>query len=229
MIKIVRSTLPLLTSGFKYTDSKVKRVLRTDFKGLCYLCEEYTTKHAEVDHFYPVKFYPNYEHDWKNLFYICQKCNKIRPKKINTCSDDEIINCCELNPTGLISFIYDFKSDKINIQNLLKKDSKLYPKTKNTCQLLERIYNGVESQSLSYIDLRTEIKRQLQHLDKLLDNFEAVKPAKLKRAFRKKIVKHFNLSKQNNKSSFISFKIAHLKTTKYYEHFEYLFEEIIKR
>ena len=61
-----------------------------------------------------------------------------------------------------------------------------------------------EDNNLS-VEQETEIKKQIQNLDKLLVSYEKVKP-KLKEAFKKKIVKHFDLSKQNNKSSFISFK-----------------------
>jgi len=114
MIKVERKLSPCFS---KYDEKSVKDALKIDFAKKCYLCEE-VTRHWEVEHFYPQKYYIHLINDYANLFYVCQKCNKIKPKNINTQSDDEILNCCEIEIESYIKLKLNSKECKVEVLKL---------------------------------------------------------------------------------------------------------------
>lgn len=141
MINIKRSESP--RQGFKYSDTDIQDQIKKDFLGKCYLCEE-STRHTEVDHFHPQKYFPDGVDNWDNLFLCCQKCNKIKPKDTNSTKDKEILNNCKDDVESLIKLKMNSKENKVEITGL-QEDSSTKLKLENTIKLLERIYNGKDA------------------------------------------------------------------------------------
>ena len=193
MVKIERREHPTFTN---YNDREVKESLKRDFHKKCYLCEE-VTRHFEVDHFYPQKYYTHLVNDYSNLFYCCQKCNKIRPKKINTHSDDEILDCCRVDVEAYIKLKFNSRACIIEIEQI-KRDPILDIGIQNTIRLLDRIYNGKKSKSNSCEDLRDEIKETIVSFRKKLDKYGT---SKLKRVLEEEIREDLDIA-----SSYSTFK-----------------------
>ena len=100
MFNVVKSPVP--SGNFKYTDQHIIDLVKADFFYKCYLCEEKIPRHLEVEHFYPQKYFPHLENDWTNLLCICEKCNKIRRKNINTTNENEVLDCCTADVENMI-------------------------------------------------------------------------------------------------------------------------------
>ena len=192
MIKIDRKKNPTFDN---YNDNIVKESLKIDFFKKCYLCEE-VTRHFEVEHFYPQKYYPHLINDYSNLFYVCQKCNKIKPKKTNTHSDNEILNCCDVDIEKYIKLKLNMIECRVEIKKIATKNF-LDKQIDNTIKILDRIYNGTNSTSNSCEDLKDDIKDKIGLFKKRLEKYEKIK---LKRALIENIKK--DLNKQSSYSTF---------------------------
>jgi HNH endonuclease len=222
MINITKSSAP--EGEFLYTDKDIKEKVKKDFFNLCYLCEERSPKHSEIDHFYPQKYFDKRINDWDNLFLICEKCNKLRPKNTNATPDKEVYNNCIDNVEGLIALYYDFTNNQIKIK--ISKDT---IKAKNTVNLLERIYNGKGSKSTDYFELQEEIKNKINHFQIAFDNFLNIKIEFLKENYKNIVIdfisKEYNLKTENidyNKVGFVSFKRQIIKdNSAFHEFHEY--------
>lgn len=201
MININRSQKP--KNDLKYTDEEVREQVEKDFFKMCYLCEE-VTRHFEIDHFYPQKYYPDHVNDWENLFYICEKCNKIRPKKINTENENEILDNTKDDVESLIILRFDEVNNEIEISTD-NKDPKLLPKIQNTINLLHKIYNGIDTKSKSYKQLRKEIKEEIEKFYKSLEKYEQAID-NLKIYYEEDIAKRLIKKSMQKDSSFVSFK-----------------------
>jgi len=193
MVKIDRNENPTFNY---YSDDIVKESLKKDFFKRCYLCEE-VTRHFEVEHFYPQKHYQHLKNDYYNLFYSCQKCNKIKPKDINTHSENEILNCCEIDPAQYIKLKLNTKECRVEIEPIQHEPNN-ENQIRETIKLLNRIYNGENSTSNSCEDLKDDIKEKIEEFRKKLDKYEKTK---LKRVASEEIVKEIS-----NESSYITFK-----------------------
>lgn len=179
MVKVERTLNPTFT---KYNEQNVTDSLKKDFYRKCYLCEE-VTRHFEVDHFYPQTSYTHLINEYFNLFYCCQKCNKVKPKQVNTCSDNEILNCCDIDVELYIKLKLNIKECKIEVEQI-QSDRILDIQISNTIDVLNRIYNGENSKSNSCEDLRDEIKNVIVSFRRKLDKYEV---SKLKRAIIEEI------------------------------------------
>ncbi|CAA6814385.1 MAG: Protein containing HNH endonuclease domain [uncultured Sulfurovum sp.] len=193
MVKVNRRLNPAFD---KYNEISVSDSLRIDFNKKCYLCEE-VTRHFEVDHFYPQLAYSHLVNEYENLFYCCQKCNKIKPKKTNISSDNEILNCCDIDVESYIKLKLNIQECKIEVEQV-KSNLVLDIKIRNTIKVLNRIYNGENSKSTSCEDLRDEIKSVIASFRKKLDKYEK---SKLKRAIVEEIKEDLD-----NTSSYSTFK-----------------------
>lgn len=211
MIKVERKKNPTFT---KYNEKNVEEALKIDFSKKCYLCEE-VTRHWEVEHFYPQKYYSHLINNYSNLFYICQKCNKIKPKNINTNSEDEILNCCEIDVEEYIKLKLNTKVCKVEVTKL-KSNTNLDIPINNTINLLDRIYNGTNSKSNSCEDLKDDIKEIIIIFRKKLDIYRT---RKLKRAISRDIIKDLDIT-----TSYSTFKrwIIRDNTTLYNEFKQYI-------
>jgi len=179
MVKVERKLNPTFT---KYNEQSVTDSLKLDFNKKCYLCEE-VTRHFEVDHFYPQVSYVHLINEYFNLFYCCQKCNKIKPKIINISSENEILNCCDIDVELYIKLKLNLKECKVDIIKL-QSNTSLDTQITNTIKLLDRIYNGTGSKSNSCEDLRDEITTVIASFRKKLDKYQV---SKLKRAIIEEI------------------------------------------
>ncbi|MFA6143351.1 MAG: hypothetical protein WCW84_10915 [Sulfurimonas sp.] len=186
MIKIERNENPKVDH---YSSSLVQESLKKDFFKKCYICEE-VTRHFEVDHFYPKSHYPHLLNEYKNLFYCCQKCNKIKPKVINTHSDNEILNCCDVDPSEYIKLKLNISECKVEVSQIKMNDT-LEHQIKETIALLNRVYNGENSQSTSCEDLKEEIKIKLVEFGQKLDKYQKTK---LKNAISEAIREELSLT-----------------------------------
>jgi rubrerythrin len=193
MVKVDRKENPTFT---KYDDRAVKNSLKIDFNKKCYLCEE-VTRHFEVEHFYPQKYYLHLIDKYENLFYICQKCNKIKPKIANTNSENEILNCCDIDIEKYIKLKLNSKECIVEISKITTATN-LDKQIEYTIKVLDRIYNGVNSKSDSCEDLRDEIKDTIISFRKKLDKYSMTK---LKRAIIEEIKEELNTA-----SSYSTFK-----------------------
>ena len=135
MIKINRTENPTFT---KYDEQIVIDSLKKDFYKKCYLCEE-VTRHFEVDHFYPQVSHKQLINRYSNLFYSCQKCNKLKPKKTNTIQSEEILNCCDIDVQEYIKLSLDIHQCKVNIEQIKSSDT-LNLKISNTIKLLNSLF-----------------------------------------------------------------------------------------
>jgi len=193
VIKVDRKETPTFS---KYDDKEVLESLKIDFNKKCYLCEE-VTRHFEVEHFYPQKYHIHLINEYSNLFYCCQKCNKIKPKKTNTEENNTILNCCDIDVEKYIKLklnILECKIDIIKVDTLLNYDIQIA----NTMKLLDRIYNGTNSQSNSCDDLREDIQESISSFEKKLEQYQK---SKLKRAIFEEIKE-----KLDKKLSYSTFK-----------------------
>ncbi|MCU0444007.1 MAG: hypothetical protein MUE85_03755 [Microscillaceae bacterium] len=188
MINIIRSQHPI--GEVDYQNEDIRELVKNDFFKMCYLCEE-VTRHFEIDHFYPQNYYPDEVNNWDNLFYICQKCNKIKPKNINTHSQNEILNNCVDDVESLIILRYDQARNHIEITSD-NQDRRIEAKVKQTIRLLNKIYNEQNTNSKSYKDLQDEIKKEIAYFFDLLDNYEK---SEMKFIYKNQIKKR--LSKKN--------------------------------
>lgn len=174
MTKVDRLETPIFS---RYNEKSVEDALKKDFFKKCYIREE-STRHFEVDHFYPQKFYGHLINQYENLFYICQKCNKLKPKIINTHSDNEILDCCELDPAEYIKLKLNSKECKVEVEQI-KNNSILNIKISETIKLLNRIYNGEGSKSSSCEDLKSDVKEKIEDFRKKLDKYKTTKLKKV--------------------------------------------------
>jgi hypothetical protein len=193
MINIKRSSAP--ENEFKYNDIEIIKKIREDFFILCYLCEEYVPVHFEIDHFYPIgkPEFNHLEHCWDNLFYICQKCNKIRPKDTNA-KGKEVYNNCIEDVENTINL--KFENGKIEITPIEDID-----KSKNTVKLLNRIYNGIGTNSPSYIYRREEIKKEIEKFEDIVSKYN-----KVPELFELQLKNRISKKTKSEASAYVSFK-----------------------
>ena len=170
MINIQRSEVP--KHKFKYNDEDIKQKIREDFYHLCYICEENVSVSFEIDHFYPkgIEEFKHLEHNWDNLFCICSKCNKERPKDINT-NDKEVLNNCKDDVEKKIGL--KFEKIKTGTRIQITPNAKDI-KTKNTVKLLNRIYNGIgapDKNKRSHIYRREAIEKKIVEFEVSLEKY----------------------------------------------------------
>ncbi len=191
MINIKKSLAPTFT--FEYNDKKIEETIRNDFFVLCYICEEYVPIHFQIDHFYPQNNFSELKNDWNNLFYCCAKCNGLRPKSINT-KGNEVLNNCEDDVEELIHLKYH----KGRVTVIANSEDE---KTVNTRKLLNRIYNGIGSQSKAFIYRRNEIKEEIEEFDEIIKKYK-----KNNSLFENELSKRLSKRTMSKKSAYISFK-----------------------
>ena len=109
--------------------------IKNDFKNKCYICEYKEPESVNVEHFIPHEGNVDLKFDWDNLFWSCSHCNNI---KLNGFKN--ILNCTvkEDKVEESLEYIFNpFPFEKVNIIPTNNND-----KVKNTCELLNRVYNG---------------------------------------------------------------------------------------
>jgi HNH endonuclease len=164
MFNVAKSPAPAGT--IDYTDFAIADKVKKDFHYKCYLCEEASARHLEIDHFFPKSLFPEQTHYWDNLFSGCSKCNKIKSSVFNTDPGKHILNCCTEDVEAAITLRYNLFDSSVTIIANEEEDKKI-----NTFDLLNRIYNGVGTSSMSYFYLRDAVASQLAELRKKVDDY----------------------------------------------------------
>lgn len=163
MIKIIRSR----HGHGDYKSEQIREIIKDDFGRICYLCEGEPVQNWEIDHFYPRQYFDYLENVIDNLFYICSKCNKIRPKDVNT-AGKKVLNPCVDDVDKILTLVMDLSNKVIEINSPCSSE-----KINNSIELLNKIYNGIETKSSGYKDLRDDIFQILVELkEDILDYHE---------------------------------------------------------
>lgn len=198
MLNVIKSPSP---ASVNWEDQLQRDIIKKDFFEICYVCERHEPIDYEIDHFVSQKI-PNKKNDWDNLYYICQKCNKIKPKKTNEDPLNEILDCCKDDVEKIVELFYDDLIGVVQIQMKLSQIS-LKVKADNTMYFLNKVYNGIDTDSSFYIDLRKQI---LKLLALFIKDSEDYKKSLLKRGKLAIIREHVRKDTYSEKSAFISFK-----------------------
>lgn len=229
MINVVRSQAP--RSNFAYNDEDIKAQIKEDFYSMCFLCEEVAPKHAEVEHFYPVKGgWEDKKHEWENLLFCCEKCNKIKSNTYNKKDssgliENELLKNWEDNVEQIIRLSFNIPQTIIQIDIDKQTPQGIFEKAKTSKELLDKIYNGKNTTSLSYIDLQKAIIDELADFMSLLKSFfDATKPTWYKEEKEREIAQKLSKKTKSAKSSFVGFKRYIIRNNPKYQHFEQYFD-----
>jgi len=199
MINIKKS---LSTGTINYKDESVRKKVRDEFLKKCYMCEGTPIQNYEIDHFYPQNIFPHLINSYENLFYICSKCNKIRPKDINTSSDNEVLDNTTDDVEKYITLDVSLdECKKAIITANYTGNTNIDKKVDNTIFLLEKIYNGKGTTSESYICLKDDIVDDvIQFLSDLVLYEDDYKGTQFESRFKNKLL--IELDKSSKYSSF---------------------------
>jgi hypothetical protein len=116
-----------------YQTGPVYELLKQDFQGKCYICEDDKPDKIEVEHRDSHKGNSAKKYDWNNLFYSCGHCNHAKGTRY-----DDIIDCTQIDPERFISLKL-MLSPKTTVLVGKLADCAGVGKT---IELLERVYNG---------------------------------------------------------------------------------------
>lgn len=150
MVKCEKSKIPprslavekLKGKNGSYNKDDVIHQLATDFNRKCYICELLPISDPEVEHLLPHHKgkYIDRMFDWNNLFLSCHHCNGIKNKGKY---EDNIINCCEVDPSEHIYCQYMDGTVEITA---LDSDSK----SVMTAMLIDEVFNLQDSGTRVY-------------------------------------------------------------------------------
>jgi len=177
--------------SINYKDEAIREKVVQEFFNKCYLCEGKPIQNYEIDHFYPQGIYPHLVNQYENLFCICSKCNKLREKKSNTSSENEILNCCEDDVENSIYLSIKLDSCKKAILIPIYTENEHFnKKIDNTIKLLEKIYNGVGTTSEAYRCLRDDIVDEVLSFKSELQMYQDdYRGTRFEKRFRDRLIK----------------------------------------
>lgn len=141
-----------------YSCKDVLKMLVLDFKHKCYICETKDATTLNVEHFKPHKGDKHLKFDWDNLFLACGHCNNIKLAKY-----ENLLNCTkeEDRVDDRIKCIYK-PFYPLEIEPLDND-----PKTLETTELLQNVYNGTTD--LKKIEADHIRKNIIKEMNILLD------------------------------------------------------------
>lgn len=173
----------------------VYETLALIFKDKCYICESLRPLGGvNVEHFIPHKGDKNLMFDWNNLFFACGHCNNIKGDLEN------IIDCTDphANIEGRLKLQFnDFKIDEI-VVNCLDD----LPQTKNTGDLLIKVYNGsTPNKKLQSSYIRFHISKELDEFSRLINDFQITR-----NKTKKAMMKHSIIKALKKDTAYTSFK-----------------------
>ena len=171
MLNYDRNIVEAPTIKNKYRTTEILEKLGLLFDNKCFLCETQKEKpnNFQVEHFIPHKNKAQLKFDWNNLFLACgDTCNQYKSTTENIldpCKPEHDVEkniIYELTPIDLIPHFY-----AIDEKNTL---------IKNTCDLLEKIHNGTNEDSINKTaSLRNAIKRRaIELLQATKEYFKAI-------------------------------------------------------
>ncbi len=166
MLNYDRSTVKAPIIKKKYNTDEVYDALELLFKNKCFLCEQKrnSARNFDIDHFIPHKKDDKLKFDWNNLFLCCRDCNQYKgtlENILNPCDPNEDVEkLIEYYIVPVDDIPHFYPSDPSNI------------KIVNTCNLLEKIHNGDNPNSVNKTaSLRNVIKRRVDELKIAILNY----------------------------------------------------------
>ena len=150
-----------------YREPDVVEQLISDFNGKCYLCEIKPVQDAVVEHLLPHHGGRDRDRmfDWNNLFFCCSHCNSVKNKQRY---EKDVIDCCAVDPEGLISQLLIDGKPSVTALNAL-------PEAENTACLIKECFESTNPE----LGIRThqcqvrldELKLTMSIFIKALDNY----------------------------------------------------------
>lgn len=154
-----------------YESDEVRNTIKKDFGRICYLCEGDPVQNWEIDHFYPKEKFPHLINMMDNLFFICSKCNKIRPKNLNELINNKVLNSCVDNVENSISVSMQLSNNANKRIDIVNNDTSNLNVQQTIDLLLNKIYNGINTMSKSYRDLRDDIYTELTIINADIEDY----------------------------------------------------------
>ncbi len=151
-----------LSKRKSYREADVLEALEKIFHKKCYLCETKEPQDIQIEHFVAHQNDDDKKYDWKNLYYVCSRCNNIKNANFNN-----LIDCCdpEQDVTKAIKLMLPLSpgASTITIKRQRNDDQ-----VKETEKLLEQIYNSdqTKNKKVSGSYLRKKIHTQYNLLYK---------------------------------------------------------------
>jgi hypothetical protein len=167
IVKINRTALPpeiAIKKEDNYRSGPVYDLLKKDFFGKCYLCEDDEPTGIQIEHRHSHKGDAVLKFDWNNLFYSCYHCNHAKQGHY-----DDVIDCTQVDPQDYFALEL-----KVGLKTEIKI-TKLNDTTgvDQTIALLNHIFNGNTKPILSdeCVNLRKKICFAIIDFQSKLDNY----------------------------------------------------------
>lgn len=164
MFNVIRpkDSPPSLNNKVRYDGQDVYDKLKEIFHDKCYICETKSPQDINVEHFDAHLNDKEKKFSWKNLYFVCSRCNNIKGDRYNN-----LIDCCNANEDVYRSLRllppYTPYAGQIVVEPRINN-----PKVQSTVDLLHKVYNGkgTVNKAVSAEFLRTKI---FESLNALLD------------------------------------------------------------
>lgn len=216
MFKVKKTPLPAhinIKCVKDYRSEEVIQLLKNDFHGKCYLCEDNTFRDINVEHFIPQKGNAELRFEWNNLFYSCAPCNHTKSTKYK-----DILNCIEYDPEKYIQLKLKEPFFRQRVEVKARDMNAEYQQINlgDTIALLDEIYNGetTEQRKHSSYVIRKNIAADLIEFLKVLHEYETETDSELINCLKLRIRKELRIS-----ARFSSFKRELVRGCKGYEEF----------
>lgn len=118
-----------------YLEEDVLISLRNIFSDKCYICEIKDPTSLNVEHFDPHKGDIDKKHDWKNLFFVCGRCNNIKLAKYTNLLD------CTDPDTDVFAALRHIPPLTPYQEKLIIQATDSDPKTQETARLVDEVFN----------------------------------------------------------------------------------------
>lgn len=158
-----------LNKKVRYDGQDVYDKLKEIFHDKCYICETKSPQDINVEHFDAHLNDKEKKFSWKNLYFVCSRCNNIKGDRFNN-----LIDCCNPNEDVYRSLRllppYTPYAGEIVVESRLNN-----PKAESTVDLLRKVYNGkgTVNKAVSAEFLRTKIFESLNNLLDLVRNWHS--------------------------------------------------------
>lgn len=151
-----------------YEKPDVVAQMKQDFHNKCYICELKNLQDPQVEHLLPHKngTYLDRKFDWENLFWCCGHCNGVKNQNKY---DQGIVDCCKVDPEGLINFGFENNSIKLESKSCLKDD-----KVERTISLIWEVFN-LNNTGMRVYKSAMRFKELQKEMNLLFDNLEALR------------------------------------------------------
>ncbi|MEQ0581254.1 HNH endonuclease [Pantoea dispersa] len=144
----------------RYDGQDVYDSLKEAFHDKCYICETKSPQDVNVEHFVAHLNDLDKKFAWKNLYFVCSRCNNIKGDRYNN-----LLDCCDENDDVYRSLRllppYTPYAGSIVVE--ARGDN---PKIESTVDLLRKVYNGkgTVNKAVSAEFLRVKIFESLNRL-----------------------------------------------------------------